>query len=623
MTAERSLSDEAIRNLLEKRAGRPDVVGRLAAARSVAAATPQRGRSRFAIGSGGTPTLVAGAVLSALVAVLLAVGLASRLPSSGTPSGSPPTPSGPSSPNLSPLPIEAAGPLVLTVDELDGLIAMDPAALNGRLLVIDGVINGTGVLCQSSPGGQCFAPTAYLDRSNPRLDVGPVAALGPGPWSGGTAPPLAGPFAATLVNGKSLVYRGPVTTTPALDALLPSQLPDASTVGSGGELKDWLVHGWISGLGVVFSCPSVPAPALTSGQQYGCGGLGAFLADDPRQPVTVTSSGFSVDAGAGSVELQDGAYQEYAPAPESSGAQTRPEEATFLVQDTPVAPCLGPQSCAPVAGHWTVVARVDPLPVVVVPPAPSPTPSASPQPIVPLTAEDLNTLFAKVPQQMSRLQLVITGTIVSSPERCIYLPACKDRVVLLGTYAPVLEIYPLPSVHLPSHLPFKGTFAAELTDAWTLNYEGAVTTTANGGPIMPSELPARTISADPDSLWLVQGWIAGLEAALPCPIAPGSPQTGPQYGCGSTASLSDTDSQPVSDLQLKVPGDGVQVQNGSYDDFAPDPQSSGYNSQPEQATFLVKLASVPCPPGILCSLETGHQWQIIARIDPWPVPALP
>ncbi|MGH2464024.1 MAG: hypothetical protein ACRDGI_01040 [Candidatus Limnocylindrales bacterium] len=241
---------------------------------------------------------------------------------------------------------------------------------------------------------------------------------------------------------------------------------------------------------------------------------------------------------------------------------------------------------------------------------------------MPLSVDQVVALFPPHPS----LQLVITATIghqTPNPDCRETVSQCKAEVLLLGSYAPLLSVYPIAGVSLPSHLPFRGTFAAELDQDAVLSYEGIVTTAADGSPIAPSELPARTISADPNSLWLVQGWVAGLEAALPCPIAAGLPRTGPQYGCGSTASLSDTDSQPVSDLKLNVPGDGVQVQNDAYDEFAPNPLSSGYQSQPEQATFLLKLASVPCPPGILCSLESGHQWQIIARIDPWPLPALP
>jgi hypothetical protein len=226
------------------------------------------------------------------------------------------------------------------------------------------------------------------------------------------------------------------------------------------------------------------------------------------------------------------------------------------------------------------------------------------------------------------MQLVITGTIgyptpVSS---CVGpVTGCRRPVVLLGSYAPVLDVFPIAAVRLPSHLPFRGTFAAQVSDAWNLNYEGVVATAADGSPIMPSELPPLTSSANPDALWLVQGWIAGLEAALPCPLAPGQPQTGPQYGCGSTASLSETDSQPVSDLKLNVPADGVQVQNDAYNGFAPDPQSSGYKSQPEQATFLVHVVPVnSCPATDFCPVNrVQYHWAIAARIDPWPAAIQP
>ena len=170
MTDKAELSDEAIRALLEKRAGRPDVAGRLATARSAAAATPQHRVGRFLWGSDRRPTLVGATGLAALMLVLVVVGLASIRPGSGSPTGSPLVGSSSPGPNLSPLPSSASGPIVLTVDELNGLIAADPNAVLHRELVIDGQIASANVRCAPRLGGTlrpCSPPPRGFE---PRFD---------------------------------------------------------------------------------------------------------------------------------------------------------------------------------------------------------------------------------------------------------------------------------------------------------------------------------------------------------------------------------------------------------------------------------------------------------------------
>ena len=71
------------------------------------------------------------------------------------------------------------------------------------------------------------------------------------------------------------------------------------------------------------------------------------------------------------------------------------------------------------------------------------------------------------------------------------------------------------------------------------------------------------------------------------------------------------------------PLSGLQVQNFAYAEFAPSPNES--DPIPEESTFLVRTVSVPpCPPDMFCPRQpTQYYWEIVARIDPWPVPALP
>ena len=170
MTDKPALDDQAIRALLERRAGRPDVAGRLATVRSAAAATPQRRVGRFGLGTNPRPTLVGAAGLAAGVLVLVTVGLTSKAPSTGTPTGSPLVGSSSPGPNLSPIPSSTSGPIVLTVDELNGLMATDPGGVTGHELVISGEIVTQGDACTLVPQGTCNFGL-HLLGSSPELGV--------------------------------------------------------------------------------------------------------------------------------------------------------------------------------------------------------------------------------------------------------------------------------------------------------------------------------------------------------------------------------------------------------------------------------------------------------------------
>ena len=325
------------------------------------------------------------------------------------------------------------------------------------------------------------------------------------------------------------------------------------------------------------------------------------------------------------MRVQNGAYQDFAPSPKFNLVQTQPEEGTFLVQETYVSTCAAGELCSLQASnfHWAVVARVDPLPVVA--PAPSSSTTPTSQPVLPLTVEHLTALLATVSQTLSGRQLVITGELAypGPVASCVGKVAdCQARLTILGSQ-PAISVLAGVSASLPKRFPFRGTFVATLIDPTTLQFEGVVTTAGDGSPIVPTQLPSTWNATGTHPYWLVQGWIAGFDVALPCPSVSAQP-AGPQYyGCGVTSSLSDTAAQPVSGTSFNVPKDGVQVQDRAYDDFAPDPHQAGPGTVPELATFLVDQNLGPCPPSIYCSFGSGLHWHIVTRIDPWPVQEQP
>jgi len=259
------------------------------------------------------------------------------------------------------------------------------------------------------------------------------------------------------------------------------------------------------------------------------------------------------------------------------------------------------------------------------PPATPIVPTAA-EPVLPLTIDQLNAILLRNSSALLGRQLVITGTIELNLQVILGGPCCSPRpdgqqAILVGSIPSLGFEVVTGGASLPAHLPFTGTFAATMRDTRTLEYGAVVRLTSPGGAFLPSELPEPANTAG-GGLWLARGWIAGFDHPFPCPSFLG-PFKGPQYnGCGAQSSLSDTGSQPVSGETFRVPSGGILIQDRAYDDFAPDPQLTAAGTQPEQATFLVHAVLVDRCGNCLITADDYH-WAIVARIDPWPVPALP
>jgi hypothetical protein len=163
--------------------------------------------------------------------------------------------------------------------------------------------------------------------------------------------------------------------------------------------------------------------------------------------------------------------------------------------------------------------------------------------------------------------------------------------------------------------PLTGTFAATLGSGFVLDFEQPVSIAPDGGAFLPSQLSDPNAS-DSGGEWLVQGWIRGPTVLPTCGvIIPATPYPGPQYTCPAIA---------LSDNQLGETGGSIRVQDDAYQQFAPSPGTTSSGMQPEQATFLIKMFHIPCGPTQDCMLYAGdYQWEIVARVDPWPFPTTP
>jgi hypothetical protein len=348
------LSDEAVRELLETRAGRAGIDGQLAAVRSAAAATPQHpgGRLRFGLGRGPAAG-AAGLASLGVLAVVLAIMSGGRL--SGPATGSGPSgaiSSGPTGgPPATPVAPGAAEPVLpLTVAQLNALMATS-RLLAGRQLVI------TGTIETDLTADFCFKPCTgrYLAGSSPRLWVDPGLAQGSPPWR--TSLTITGTFAAVLNDQLVLEYQGAVSLAPDGSAWLPSQLPNPTpaTLASG----DWLVHAWIIGSLAAPACPASSVAVAPDGSQYGCGSPTSLT--DASTPWTATSSSSAPLIG---MRVQNDAYAAFALG--FDGSNPAPEQATFLVRTVFTGGC-GSCVITPADSHWEIVARIDPWPLPALP----------------------------------------------------------------------------------------------------------------------------------------------------------------------------------------------------------------------------------------------------------------
>ena len=626
------LSDDAIRELLEQRAGRSEIDGRLAAIRSAAAATPQGRSGRLRFGFARVPLAGAAGLASAgVLIVLVALAVGWRLPATADGPGA----SGPRSfeqsggPPATPIAAGAAEPVApLTVVQLNALLSADPGSLSGRQLVI------TGTIGRSLPVQSCFDPqaaceeTVVLRGSQPVLTVEPAGTpASDARLRASFANDLSGRFAAHLVDGRKLEYEGPVVVGIDGGALLPSQLPDPSDQGVATEIH--LVRGWIAGIADPSPCPLLrfsPPP----GPQYGCGRQ-AILSDAAYQPVT-TSSFVMPPTG---ILVQNDAYQDFAPQPiierERSGGPglTQPEQATFLVRVAPseTAPCSAASPC-PIIYLWAIQARVDPWsgprPVAEASPSPEPSaPSDGALPAVsPLTVNQLNAYMAMNSQSPTGRQLVISGTILLDMTADFCVQPCTGWY--LADSNPRLWVEPGQARGSPpwkGGAPVTGAFAAVLTDNFVLDYQAPVSLAPDGTDWLPSGLPSPTPATARSGDWLVQAWLVGSLVAPACPLLSISRSAdGSEYGCGAPTFLSDTEVPLGAVTSLTSPLTGAQVQNGAYAAFAPSVDAS--DPVPEQATFLVRTVFTGgCGACLITSAD--YHWEIVARIDPWPVPASP
>ena len=166
---------------------------------------------------------------------------------------------------------------------------------------------------------------------------------------------LRAPIALRLTGSGPIEFLGHVHLTPdGLAFGVPATLAATADAPAGEVIA---VTGWLVGV-EGFSCGPVPMPGPPVPAPFSCH-VPEFLTERATMPVSRTGlsgmgSGFQLTEPSGSVEVQRGAYQQFAPQPSFDGVNDVPRLGTYLLRMV-VDDAL---NCAHCRG-WLAVGRLD------------------------------------------------------------------------------------------------------------------------------------------------------------------------------------------------------------------------------------------------------------------------
>jgi hypothetical protein len=382
---------------------------------------------------------------------------------------------------------------------------------------------------------------------------------------------------------------------------LTATTPDGRVVAADG----WLAGVNAPSCGPAFLTPP-PAP-------FDCPGLRAFLTDEPVRPATPEGeNGTRISVPPTAVQVQFGAYQQFAQAPVSPGVggNDEPRRGLYLVRMV-VADVDGCPACR----GWLMVGRLDAEPIAA--PAASPG-DAPPDQVVIQSPGELADVLARNRASLVGTAVFVDGRVISNARGCPLGVTTCNLWSLAGTDEQV-TMSDLTAAQLASDAPFmlEGRLALRvLPDSleylgWLGSFgaDGGITTDV-ASLVDLASMPRGPVTAAVDG-WLVAGM------PTPCPRQPG------MDGLDDTAFvtcppawLMRDDVQPtlVTDgsVTYEEPSPAIHVQYGAYGEYAPAPQADAGVPLPQHGTYLVRLLRNPN----VADPETARSWQVIGRLDP-------
>ena len=408
------------------------------------------------------------------------------------------------------------------------------------------------------------------------------------------------PVALRLSSGP-IEFLGHVTVGPADRAYdVPEALALTKTAANGEVIA---ATGWLVGV-EGFSCGPVPQPGPIVPAPFSCQ-LSDFLTERASKPVSHTGlsgmgSGFQMHPPPDAVEVQIGAYGQFAPQPSFDGVNDVPRFGTYLLRMV----AIDQSNCRHCRG-WLAVGRLDPQAVVT-----SPVPSGY-QPLV-RSSDELAVALARDRSALVGQVVFVDGQIVPGTASGCTDPGPCSLGMLEGTTEQVVAT-PFVVSQFVAGVEAQGrNVLALLVRPNRLEYLGV-----SGTPLALSELGDPLVTNGlPLQMHPVEAWLVG-EGAVPCASFVKAPPAGTPFDrCGGSW-LTASAQQPVQrngdGLSIVVPAGAIRVQPGAYDEFAPSPapEPDGVGYRPREGTYLVRMVTWTPAGG---RAEIG--WQVIARLAP-------
>jgi hypothetical protein len=148
--------------------------------------------------------------------------------------------------------------------------------------------------------------------------------------------------------------------------------------------------------------------------------------------------------------------------------------------------------------------------------------------------------------------------------------------------------------------------------------------TSGGSPTWSvAETLAATASAPDGQVIGVDGWLEGATGFTCGPAPEPGPAIPAPFDCAVRDYLTaepvtlvsgSGNSEGVGSWSMNAPSDGVAVQRGAYDEYAPNPSISNMNEESRRAIYLLRMV---VDDAVNCSGCRG--WLVVGRLDAAPM----
>lgn len=411
------------------------------------------------------------------------------------------------------------------------------------------------------------------------------------------------PVALRLSGAGPIVYLGHVTLNSGSRKLSVSEALAAIATASDGQVI--AVDGWLEGIGVRFSCGPGPMPGPPVPEPFRC--HSSMLTTEPVKPVTRSGNAYTMTLPPGSVPVQEGAYEQYAPNPASDGTNDEPRRGLYLVRMV----VHNAVNCPGCRG-WLVVGRLDA--------AATPSPTSSPTAGVTVrSASELAALLRTDRASWVGRPMFIDGHVVPGSAQGCQPDATCQIGILDGTNERVVASAYTASLLLPdTDYPTNGAMAMIVRDQ-DLEYLGWMGSNNENTFVfaVTDLLDPQHMARGPETV-VVSGWLIDTPGTFACPLQPASVPPDTPFQTCPFAWLPMDEAQPVpvnpsGGGSITPPPSAIRVQPAAYEEFAPNPAFEANRAAhiPRFGTYLVRLVSNPPS-----AADPQRGWQIVARLSP-------